>query len=527
MSGMEATRRATRQGTQGLSENTIAKKTIKAKGTEGNGPVAPSWETTGVEGEDDDSEYEPMINQGRAKTPRAPIVKRVGKLPRTPIRRDNQSTRKLIAAKDTAKEDGSEEEGNLREAVLALIAEIKTTKAQQDAKDKVVADGVAALRTEIAALKLDNKTLREELVESQNTTKTKLEEMNTKMETLMEWEKSIKALLGTGSTGPPTNQSKDTSLRSGVWVNPTPWSNPAVTEHEWPSLPSSEAQTRESSKTQANQKDVEALHYRERIVVVTLGKAMAEVQGKSGETLKKIAQEELQKEESTKTVQVIAASMPTQGRLEIVTASKKQAQAARENKRWVRGFGEGAKAKEATWFPLKVDGVMREELCKKEGTGWEFKDDALEIISKSNSREGFQVKAMKVHWLSRVSDKATGSIAVYFDSWTTTEQLLAEGIVLFGPTAGCPHRFYAQPRIERCYNCNQYGHRQFKCTATPKCGNCAATHQTRNCQGTNPVKCAACHGAHKVTDPRCSLYIKERERLIEQQRDGSPSPQWM
>jgi hypothetical protein len=64
---------------------------------------------------------------------------------------------------------------------------------------------------------------------------------------------------------------------------------------------------------------------------------------------------------------------------------------------------------------------MREELCKKEGTGWEFKDDALEIISKSNLREGFQVKAMKVYWLSRVLDKAIGLIVVYFNLWATTE----------------------------------------------------------------------------------------------------------
>jgi hypothetical protein len=59
---MEATRKATRQGAQGLSENTNAKKTTKAKSTEGNAPAALSWETIGVEGEDDDSEYEPMAN---------------------------------------------------------------------------------------------------------------------------------------------------------------------------------------------------------------------------------------------------------------------------------------------------------------------------------------------------------------------------------------------------------------------------------------------------------------------------------
>ena len=109
-----------------------------------------------------------------------------------------------------------------------------------------------------------------------------------------------------------------------------------------------------------------------------------------------------------------------------------------------KGVWRRSKTKGSNMVPLKVDGVDRKTLCKEGGTGWDFKDDVLEIINKSNSREGFQVKAMKVYWLSRVSDKATGSIVVCFDL-LATEQLLAKGIVLFGPTAGCPHRFSTTP----------------------------------------------------------------------------------
>jgi hypothetical protein len=124
------------------------------------------------------------------------------------------------------------------------------------------------------------------------------------------------------------------------------------------------------------------------------------MQGKPMETLKKIAQDELRKEESTKEVQVNAVAAPIQGRLEIVVGTKAQAEAARKNKRWVRGFGEGAKAKEAAWFLLKVDGVDRKTLCKEEGTGWKFKDKVLDIINQSNLKEGQQVEALKVYWIS-------------------------------------------------------------------------------------------------------------------------------
>jgi hypothetical protein len=155
---------------------------------------------------------------------------------------------------------------------------------------------------------------------------------------------------------------------------------------------------------------------REQTVVITLGRTAEEIKGKPIATLKEIAQKELQREDSTKNVQVIGVSAVTKGRLEIRVASKEQAQQARLNARWVRGFGEAARAKAAAWYPIKVDGVAREAICKTEGNGWQFREDTLQIINESNSREGMKVQAMKLHQLSKTSDKPSGSLAVYLDS---------------------------------------------------------------------------------------------------------------
>jgi hypothetical protein len=57
------------------------------------------------------------------------------------------------------------------------------------------------------------------------------------------------------------------------------------------------------------------------------------------------------------------------GKLELTTGSKEQAQTAHNSKRWINTLEEGAKAREASWYPLKIDRVTRETLCKKEGTG--------------------------------------------------------------------------------------------------------------------------------------------------------------
>src|SRR5579871_5507549 len=129
------------------------------------------------------------------------------------------------------------------------------------------------------------------------------------------------------------------------------------------------------------QREAEAVHFREWVVVVILGKAAEGIKGKLLDALKKQIQSELQKEEATKAVQAIAVSLPFLGKLELITGSKEQAQAARNNKKWINALGEGAKAREASWYPLKVDGVLREAVCKEGGSGWEFKDDILELIN--------------------------------------------------------------------------------------------------------------------------------------------------
>jgi hypothetical protein len=84
---MEATRGRTRQGLHGLSGDPKARSTIRAKSVEGNFYAALWWETTEVEGEDDNSEFEPTTtNKGRPKTPKPPAAKRVQKLPKTLVR---------------------------------------------------------------------------------------------------------------------------------------------------------------------------------------------------------------------------------------------------------------------------------------------------------------------------------------------------------------------------------------------------------------------------------------------------------
>jgi hypothetical protein len=60
------------------------------------------------------------------------------------------------------------------------------------------------------------------------------------------------------------------------------------------------------------------------------------------------------------------------------------------NTKWVSGFGEGAKVRSATWYPVKLDGVSREVLCTKDKKRWQLRDDAAKILEYGNPRDGFE-----------------------------------------------------------------------------------------------------------------------------------------
>ncbi|KFZ24867.1 hypothetical protein V502_00654 [Pseudogymnoascus sp. VKM F-4520 (FW-2644)] len=116
---------------------------------------------------------------------------------------------------------------------------------------------------------------------------------------------------------------------------------------------------------------------------------------------------------------------------------------------------EGAKLKDAAWHPLKIDGVAREAVCLESGNGWEFKEDILQIVNESNLYKGEEVKAMKIYWLSKISEKTVGSITVYFETAEMRDMLLERGVVIFGANAATPKPFVKQIQLLRCFNCNQ------------------------------------------------------------------------
>src|ERR1700716_556453 len=369
---------------------------------------------------------------------------------------------------------------HLLETIQLSSNSINKLQSEQDHMEETIGEWISNVQQEVEEIRVENETLQEEVGEA----RIELKEVKAELGEVRAELAKVVALLKSTSASIQQSQQAQQEKCSFAAVASQPAQTPA--------------------QTPAN---------REKGVTLSLGKAVATLRGKPLATIKDMAQKEMQKVDATKGVKVVGISAIVGELLEIQTESKEQADIARGNTQWAKALGEEAKVRQAAWYPIKVDSVAREGICKKTGNGWQFKQGLEDLISKSNTRPNFSVKVMKAYWLSKPSNKESGSMAVYLDSWEVAQQVVREGIFVIGANAAYPAPFIQMEKPLRCYRCNHYEHMQSKCKATnPRCGRCAGTHETRDCPG-GPNKCAACGGAHRVTDQRCKIWQKQKEQL--------------
>lgn len=80
-------------------------------------------------------------------------------------------------------------------------------------------------------------------------------------------------------------------------------------------------------------------------------------------------------------------------------------------------------------------------LCTTDGDGWQFRNDAAQILENGNSRDSLRVSVKKFYWLSKATDKLEGSMAVYLDSWTVAQQVLVREKFKVGPSLATVREF--------------------------------------------------------------------------------------
>ena len=73
-------------------------------------------------------------------------------------------------------------------------------------------------------------------------------------------------------------------------------------------------------------------------------------------------------------------------------------------------------------------------------------------------------------------------------------------------------------RIDRCFRCQQFGHKAIHCSNESKCYKCGENHEyNRDCA--NVVKCANCNAQHMAGSPECLVKIAYRREKRQQQEE--------
>lgn len=147
-------------------------------------------------------------------------------------------------------------------------------------------------------------------------------------------------------------------------------------------------------------------------------------------------------------------------------------------------------------YPIKVDNANRTAVLDERGHLLPGAEDAL---GKEND-----VKIAKITWLSNKDNgKAYGSMAVYVTQGSDVTKLMeAQYFTLAGESAVIrPYEY--RPRPVQCYNCQEIGHKAFKCEKAQRCAKCAREgHSHKDCSAEVP-KCVPCGGPHESFSKNC------------------------
>jgi hypothetical protein len=155
-------------------------------------------------------------------------------------------------------------------------------------------------------------------------------------------------------------------------------------------------------------------------------------------------------------------------------------------------------------YPVKVDHVNRLAILDTNG---DVQAGAAEALSHEN-----ETTVAKIGWLSdKTVAKAYGSIVVYLTKGSDAGRFLREGYFHVAGESGYARVFERRPRPERCYNCQEPGHKAFQCKNAQRCARCAnGGHHHRECTAA-VLKCVPCGGPHESYSRNCRKLYPSHE----------------
>lgn len=157
-------------------------------------------------------------------------------------------------------------------------------------------------------------------------------------------------------------------------------------------------------------------------------------------------------------------------------------------------------------FPVKVDGVNRCAVLDQNG---QFHPEIANQLGKEN-----EVEIVKMAWLSKKDNqKAYGSMVIYVTKGAHARRLLQDQFFHIAGESGWTSVFKPLSGLTQCYNCQEIGHKAFRCNKAQVCGKCAKEgHHHKDCIDNAVPKCVPCGGLHESFSRSCRvLYPRTNE----------------
>jgi hypothetical protein len=156
----------------------------------------------------------------------------------------------------------------------------------------------------------------------------------------------------------------------------------------------------------------------------------------------------------------------------------------------------GARVLRDQLYPVKVDNAKRTAVIDQEG---KVLPGAAEALGKEND-----VHIAKIGWLSRKdTGKAYGSMVVYVTKGSEAARLLQDQYFHVAGESAYARVFEPRYGPQKCYRCQEVGHKAYSCTKPQVCAKCAQVgHHHSICQAVIP-KCVTCGGPHESLSGNC------------------------
>ncbi|CAF0925140.1 unnamed protein product [Rotaria sp. Silwood1] len=113
-------------------------------------------------------------------------------------------------------------------------------------------------------------------------------------------------------------------------------------------------------------------------------------------------------------------------------------------------------------------------------------------------------------------DQPTTKVRIDFHSQDDVNLILKNGYIYIDSIRYTATTYKPLTQIDRCFKCQQFGHKIHNCMNEPKYYKCGEIH-TYNPNCLNPIKCANCAGSHIAGAPQCPAKISYRKNQQQQQ----------